>query len=42
LIAEIDRLLVETAGLGISEFSVDGEWTTEEMAQGRGAVAKLP
>ena len=38
LIAEIDRLLVETAGLSeFLEFKVDGEWTAEEMAQGRGA-----
>lgn len=43
LIAEIDRLLVETAGLSESlEFKVDGEWTAEEMAQGRGAGRKTP
>ena len=47
LIAEIDRLLVETAGLSESlEFKVDGEWTAQEMAQGtgqgRGAVRKTP
>jgi serine/threonine protein kinase len=43
LIAEIDRLLVETAGLSASlEFRVDGEWTTEEMVQGRGAGRKTP
>ena len=47
LIAEIDRLLVETAGLSESlEFEVDGEWTAEEMEQGteqgRGAVRKTP
>lgn len=43
LIAEIDRLLVETAGLSESlEFKVDGEWTAEEMEQGRGAGRKTP
>jgi hypothetical protein len=46
LIAEIDRLLVETAGsAGCSEFlhfNVDGEWRTEEMAPGQGAVRKTP
>jgi hypothetical protein len=43
LIAEIDRLLVETAGLPKSlEFKVDGEWTEEEMAQGRGTGRKTP
>ena len=43
LIAEIDRLLVETAGLSDSlEFKVDGEWTADEMAQGRGAGRKTP
>lgn len=43
LIAEVDRLLVETAGLSVSlEFMVDGEWTAEEMAQGRGAGRKTP
>jgi serine/threonine protein kinase len=43
LIAEIDRLLVQTAGLSETlEFKVDGEWTTEELAQGRGAGRKTP
>ncbi len=43
LIAEIDRLLVETAGLsGCMEFTVDGEWTAEEMAQEHGAGRKTP
>ena len=46
LIAEIDRLLVATAGpAGHSEsleFMVDGEWTAEEMALGQGAVRKTP
>ncbi len=43
LIAEIDRLLVQTAGLSQSlEFKVDGEWTAEEMAQGQGAGRKTP
>ena len=43
MIAEIDRLLVQTAGLSESlEFKVDGEWTAEEMAQGRGAGRKTP
>jgi len=43
LIAEIDRLLLEGAGLCASpEFVVDGEWTAEEMAQGRGAGRKTP
>ncbi len=43
LIAEIDRLLVETAGISESlEFKVDGEWTAVEMAQGRGAGRKTP
>jgi len=46
LIAEIDRLLVETAGpaghSGSLDFNVDGEWRTEEMAPGQGAVRKTP
>jgi TPR repeat protein len=43
LIADIDRLLVETAGYcGAPEFYVDGEWSTEEMAQGRGAGRQTP
>jgi len=43
LIAEIDRLLVATAGLSPSlEFVVDGEWTAEEMAQGQGPGRKTP
>jgi len=43
LIAEIDRLLVETAGSsGALQFHVDGEWTAEEMAQGRGASRPTP
>jgi hypothetical protein len=40
LIAEIDQLLVATAGPSASlQFHVDGEWTAEEMAKGRGARA---
>lgn len=43
LIAEIDRLLLETAAASASlEFTVDGEWTSEEMAKGRGANRKTP
>ena len=43
LIAEIDRLLVETAGPSASlEFTVSGEWTVEEMAQGRGGIRRTP
>jgi serine/threonine protein kinase len=43
LIAEIDRLLVATAGLSESlEFKVDGEWTAEEMTQGGAATRKTP
>src|SRR6185503_401501 len=43
LIAEIDQLLVETAGPAASlQFHVGGEWTAEEMAQGRGASRPTP
>jgi hypothetical protein len=46
LIAEIDRLLLETAGPAgrseTQEFNVDGEWSVEEMASGQGAVRKTP
>jgi hypothetical protein len=48
LVAEIDRLLVATAGVtttGTSrpvEFVVAGEWTAQEMAQGRGAGRRTP
>jgi TPR repeat protein len=43
LIAEIDSLLLASAGLCASpEFNVDGEWTAEEMAQGRGPGRKTP
>ena len=43
LIAEIDRLLVETAGHAESlEFTVNGEWTAEEMTQGGAATRKTP
>jgi TPR repeat protein len=41
LIAEIDRLLVESAGLSESlDFRVDGEWSADEMAQGQAAAAR--
>ena len=43
LIAEIDQLLVETAGPSASlQFHVGGEWSAEEMAQGRGASRPTP
>jgi hypothetical protein len=43
LIAEIDRLLLATAGFSAAlEFKVGGEWTTGEMAQGRGAIRQTP
>ncbi|HEV8517862.1 MAG TPA: hypothetical protein VGQ54_04760 [Burkholderiales bacterium] len=43
LIAEIDRLLVATAGPSESlEFKVDGEWTPEEMARGQEPGRKTP
>jgi TPR repeat protein len=43
LIAEIDRLLADTAENSRSpEFYVDGEWSAEEMAQGRGAGRITP
>ena len=43
LIEEIDRLLAATARRSESvEFRVDGEWTSEELAQGRGASRHTP
>jgi serine/threonine protein kinase/TPR repeat protein len=43
LLAEIDRLLVDTAGSSSPlPFQVDGEWTPEEMAQSRGASRPTP
>jgi hypothetical protein len=43
LIAEVDRLLAATGGVSQpQEFVVDGEWTVEEMAQGRGAGRRTP
>jgi serine/threonine protein kinase/TPR repeat protein len=42
LIEEIDRLLVETASSGSLQFHVDGEWTSEEMSQGRGGSRPTP
>jgi len=43
LIAEIDRLLLETARLSTSlDFEVDGEWSAQEMERGQGARRKTP
>jgi hypothetical protein len=46
LIAEVDRLLVLTAGPPAAQrsqgFLVDGEWSTQEMAHGAGAARKTP
>jgi len=42
LIAETDRLLAATGVGAPLEFTVEGEWTAEEMAQGRGAGRKTP
>ena len=43
MIDEIDRLLVATAGTSASlQFSVDGEWSSEEMLQGRGPSRPTP
>src|SRR6185436_6187786 len=43
MIDEIDRLLVPTAGTSASlQFSVDGEWTNEEMSEGGGGSRATP
>ena len=43
LIAHIDTLLPDGSGhASLQEFSVDGEWSTEDMEQGRGAARKTP
>lgn len=43
LIAEVDRLLVATAGVSRPlDFVVDGEWTAEEMAHERGVARRTP
>src|SRR6185436_3505005 len=43
LIAEIDRLLAATQGTPPSlEFTVEGEWTAEEMLLERGTMRKTP
>src|SRR5207342_1971079 len=42
LIAETDRLLAAAGACAPLEFTVDGEWTAEEIAQGRGGGRRTP